>query len=66
MNRSDLHSHAVKMGILPVDNRELLTTRLTREFRKYILAFQKPKRTDTEKAGKRVSKRSRSILAEGR
>jgi len=64
LNRSDLHSHAVKMGILPIDNRELLTTRLIREFKKYVLSYNKPKSTPIK--GKQVSGKARSILAEGR
>jgi hypothetical protein len=64
LNRSDLHSHAVKMGILPIDNRELLTSRLVREFKKYVLSYNKPKSTPIK--GKRVSGKARSILAEGR
>ena len=65
MNRSDLHSHAVKYGILPVDNRELLTTRLLREFKKYILSYKKPTKAE-DKASKKTSKKASSILAEGR
>ena len=65
MNRSDLHSHAVKYGILPVDNRELLTTRLLREFKKYLLAYKKPSKSQT-KGDKKTSKKASSILAEGR
>ena len=64
MNRSDLHSHAVSVGILPIDNRELLTARLTREFRKHILSFQKPH--EKERVKPIVSERTRSILAEGK
>ena len=64
LNRSDLHSHAVKMGILPIDNRELLTARLIREFKKYVLSYNKPKSTPIK--GKQVSGKARSILAEGR
>ena len=64
LNRSDLHSHAVKMGILPIDNRELLTTRLIREFKKYVLSYNKPKSTAVK--GKDISGKARSILAEGR
>jgi hypothetical protein len=65
MNRSDLHSHAVKYGILPVDNRELLTTRLLREFKKYILSYKKPIKAG-DKVDKKTSKKASSILAEGR
>ena len=64
MNRTDLHSHAVSVGILPVDNRELLTARLTREFRKHVLSFQKPHEQKRKKPT--LSEKARSILAEGK
>lgn len=64
MNRTDLHSHAVSVGILPVDNRALLTSRLTREFKKHILSFKKPHEKKRKKPI--VSERVRSILAEGK
>ncbi|HIL27155.1 MAG TPA: hypothetical protein EYG21_07205 [Nitrospinaceae bacterium] len=64
LNRSDLHSHAVKMGILPIDNRELLTSRLMREFRKHVLAFRKPKRGKQIRKG--LSGTASSILSEGK
>ena len=63
MNRTDLHAHAVSVGILPIDNREILTTRLAREFKKHILSFQKP--SDKKRKEPAVSERIRSILAEG-
>ena len=65
MNKSDLHSHAIKLGILPVENRELLTNRLVREFKKHVLSFKKPKEA-TAKKPKTVSKDLKSILAQGR
>ena len=65
MNKSDLHSHAIKLGILPVENRELLTNRLLREFKKHVLSFTKPKQTKAKKP-KEVSDEAKSILAQGR
>ena len=64
MNRSDLHSHAVTVGILPIDNRDMLTARLTREFKKHVLSFQKPQAKKRKEPA--VSERIRSILAEGK
>ena len=64
LNKTDLHAHAVKVGILPVDNRQLLTSRLTREFKKYVLGFRKPKSEPKRKT--KVSDDIKSILAEGR
>ena len=64
LNKTDLHAHAVKMGILPVDNRELLTNRLVREFKKHVLAYRKPK--PSNKKTVEPSDTAKSILAEGR
>ena len=64
MNRSDLHSHAVTVGILPIDNRELLVSRLKREFKKHVLAYKKPRKSRKSDPG--VSSRAESILSEGK
>ena len=64
MNRSDLHSHAVTVGILPIDNRELLVSRLKREFKKHVLAYKKPRKGRKSDPG--VSNRAKSILSEGK
>ena len=64
MNRSDLHSHAVTVGILPIENRDMLATRLTREFKKPVLSFHNPQ--DKKRKEPAVSERIRSILAEGK
>ena len=66
MNKSDLHSHAIKLGILPVENRDLLTNRLVREFKKHILSFKKPKSSIADKKPNKVSNSVKSILAQGR
>ena len=47
MTKSDLFAHASKHGIIPTDNRDLLVTKLMREFRKYVSAYRVP-RTDTD------------------
>tara|TARA_R100000742_G_C4274266_1_gene94176 strand:+ start:127 stop:519 length:393 start_codon:yes stop_codon:yes gene_type:complete len=65
LNKTDLHAHAVKMGILPVDNRQLLTSRLIREFKKYVLGYRKPSSKQKSKTTE-PSDKVKSILAEGR
>lgn len=64
MNKSDLQAHAAKVGVIPVDNREMLTKRLLKEFKTHVASFRKPKDLD-EKAFK-PSKNLLKILAEGR
>ena len=64
MNRTDLHAHAVKYGILPVDYRQLLTSRLMRAVKKHIIGYKKP--TPQKNKNKEPSAKAKSILAEGR
>ena len=42
MDKSDLQSHAGFVGIVPVDDREILTKKLIQAFKKYVSGFQKP------------------------
>lgn len=63
MNKSDLQAHANKIGLVPVDNRELLTKRLVSEFKKFISTFNIPKNLD---ASVSLDKKSKDVLSEGR
>ena len=42
MNMSDLQTHASRVGIIPIDNRNTLRERLMREFRKHVASYRKP------------------------
>ena len=61
--KTDLQAHAIKIGLIPVDDRQTLTKRLKQEFLKY--AAQYLVRPDT-KNNKPVSKNAQDILSEGR
>jgi hypothetical protein len=63
MSKSDLQAHASTVGIIPIDNREILSQRLMREFRKHVASYNTPME---KKVGVTISKASKSILAEGR
>ena len=63
LNKSDLQSHAIKVGLIPVDNRDILTKRLLKEFAKYASGFKTPKVNKTEI---KLDKKVKDILAEGR
>lgn len=63
LNKSDLQSHAIKVGLLPTDNRESLIKRLTKEFKKYVSAYKIPKK---EKDNIKLTKNLKDILSEGR
>lgn len=61
--KSDLQAHAVKIGLVPIDNRETLVKRLKQEFVKHTSQFRvRP----NLKSNKPVSKSARDILSEGR
>ena len=42
MNKSDLQNHASKRGLVPVDDRRLLTERLIEQFRKHVNQYRIP------------------------
>jgi len=62
--KSELQAHATKVGLIPVDNRETLKTRLIREFNKHTSSYKKP----PMKASKQVklSTEVKKILSEGK
>lgn len=63
LTKSDLQAHAVKIGLVPVDNRETLVKRLEREFNKHASLYKSvPNKKDTKK----LSKTAKDILAEGK
>lgn len=63
LNKSDLQSHASKIGLVPIDDREKLVNRLISEFKKYASIYNKPK---TKENNISLSKKAKDILAEGK
>lgn len=63
MNKTDLQSHANKMGLVPIDNRETLTKRLISEFRKHVSLFNIPKSKESTVS---LNKKAKDILSEGK
>jgi hypothetical protein len=63
LTKSDLQAHAIKVGLIPVDNRETLVKRLEREFNKHISLYQPAPKTKNDI---KLSKSAKDILAEGR
>ncbi len=63
MSRTDLQTHATSLGIIPVENREILTSRLLREFRKHVSAYTVPQ---SQTAKPKLSQKSLNILKEGK
>ncbi len=63
MTRIDIQSHATKVGLIPVENRDVLEQRLLREFRRHWSQYKRPITTDNSVD---VSQEVKSILEEGR
>jgi len=64
LNKSDLQSHASKIGLMPIDNLSLLKERLQREFIKHVSAYTA--KSFAEKKEQTLSKEAKDILAEGK
>lgn len=64
LNRSDIHAHAMKVGIMPTDNHEILIARLEREFKRHVSSYQAP--IENKNKNKKISKDVQKILSEGR
>jgi len=63
MNKTDLQRHASEVGIIPVDNRDILVKRLEGEFNKYVANYRVPQ----VKSNPRIlSQEAKDILSEGR
>jgi hypothetical protein len=62
MNKSDLQTHASKLGLIPVDDRETLTKRLIKEFRKHVSNYRVPKKEINTTSNQKALR----ILSEGR
>ena len=62
LNKSDLQAHAVKIGLVPIDDRNSLITRLKKEFNKHVSQYS-ARALPTKKD---ISKAAKDILAEGR
>tara|TARA_R100000008_G_C3566101_1_gene159227 strand:+ start:561 stop:965 length:405 start_codon:yes stop_codon:yes gene_type:complete len=64
MTKSELQAHATKVGLIPVDNRETLKTRLLREFNKHTSSYKKPSMKASKKV--KLSPEIKKILSEGK
>lgn len=65
MNKSDLHSHARSIGIMPNDNYDLLIRKLRQEFLAHANSYRMPPQSNVSPQQK-ISPEIAKILAEGR
>lgn len=68
MPKVDLQTHASRVGIVPVDNRDVLSARLLREFKKHVTLYRFPqKHTLGDVHSKdQLSEKARQTLDEGK
>ena len=66
LNKTDLQAHATKIGLIPIDNKEMLTKRLLREFKRHVSSYNVSNKTPNAEKDRNVSARVKNILAEGR
>ena len=64
MNRTDLHLHASKVGLIPIENSTQLKKRLIAEFKKHISQYRKP--VFNQKPPLKLSKEAWKTLEEGK
>jgi len=48
MNKTDLQNHAAKLGLVPIDSRELLVKRLIGEFKKHTTKYEKVRKPENK------------------
>jgi hypothetical protein len=65
MNFSDLHEHAISCDVVPIENRELLTTRLVKEFLTKTGLFHAPSKVGQEMSDEK-KKKALDILSRGK
>jgi hypothetical protein len=63
LNKSDLQAHATKVGLVPIDDRNTLISRLKKEFNKHVSIFSQAK---VDKKINKTSQTAKDILSEGR
>ena len=65
MSKSDIYAHAASLGIVPVDNRDLLVRTLMKEFLKFSSAYKRPTQ-DAKNSPQDIPPEVLKILSEGR
>jgi len=63
LNKSDLQSHASKIGLVPIDDRKALVARLNKEFQKHVTIYKPSPQVNRNNTTSKVAK---DILSEGR
>ena len=57
MNKTDLQNHAAKLGLVPVDSREILVKRLVAEFKRHVTRYEKVRKPEVKDDNKEAKVR---------
>mgnify|MGYP000886499550 CR=1 FL=1 len=64
MAKVDMQAHATKVGLIPIDNMDILKQRLIKQFKSHVATYRRPKQTKS--SDPRLSKEVKNILGEGK
>jgi hypothetical protein len=65
MNNTDLQSHAQKVGLVPVDDRRVLASRLVSEFKKWVSTITPQRASSKVQSFSDLNLKAQKILREG-
>ena len=64
MAKVDMQAHATKVGLIPIDNMDILKQRLVKQFKSHVATYRRPK---TQKKNEpKLTKKIKNILSEGK
>ena len=64
MAKVDMQAHATKVGLIPIDNMDILKQRLVKQFKTYVNTSRKP--ITQSRKDPRMTKELKNILGEGK
>ena len=64
MAKVDMQAHATKVGLIPIDNMDILKQRLVKQFKNHVATYRRPKQVKSNDL--RLSKEVKNILGEGK
>ena len=64
MAKVDMQAHATKVGLIPIDNMDILKQRLVKQFKTYVNTYRKP--ITQSRKDPRMTKELKNILGEGK
>ena len=64
MAKVDMQAHATKVGLIPIDNMDILKQRLVKQFKTHVNSYRRPKVKASNDP--KMTKEIRNILGEGK